>query len=208
MAPKPDYQCCRCGYTTHLKANMRKHLYQTKKTCPCILHQIELTEDVKQHIMDNRFYKPPKEQAKEQLNDLNSLKSVIKQLVSDVNILKNNTNKNERFYQAILEKHFGYGHMKTDTGITDITTPVFHAEIKHWSLWKQSVGQLCMYNLSEPRPEKRVYMFDNVTPEIKQTAINGFTSLNINPYEIIASPDEYRITNLTTNESETFSLFN
>ena len=32
-----------------------------KKTCPGIKNVIELTDEIKQHIMDNRIYKMPEE---------------------------------------------------------------------------------------------------------------------------------------------------
>jgi len=35
---------------------MKNHLYETKKTCPCIVKNIELTDDIKEFIMTNRLY--------------------------------------------------------------------------------------------------------------------------------------------------------
>lgn len=49
----------RCGYFTILKADMKKHLYLKKKPCPAQEALIELTDDIKQQIMDNRVYIPP-----------------------------------------------------------------------------------------------------------------------------------------------------
>ena len=56
---KEDYQCCRCGYTTCQKGRIRRHLYQLKKQCPSLSNDIELTDEIKQYILDNRIYKIP-----------------------------------------------------------------------------------------------------------------------------------------------------
>jgi hypothetical protein len=40
---------------------MNKHLYQLKKPCPGTKIVIELTDEIKQHILDNRIYKIPEE---------------------------------------------------------------------------------------------------------------------------------------------------
>jgi hypothetical protein len=58
---KKLYSCIRCAYSTNQKTHMYKHLYQLKKTCPGIKNVIELTDEIKQHIMDNRIYKIPEE---------------------------------------------------------------------------------------------------------------------------------------------------
>lgn len=39
---------------------MRKHFYQKQKPCPTTKHNVELTEDVKQHILNFRIYHIPK----------------------------------------------------------------------------------------------------------------------------------------------------
>lgn len=53
------YTCPRCGYTTFLKADMVKHLYKKAKQCCGFVLNIDLTDDVKQNIMENRIYSPP-----------------------------------------------------------------------------------------------------------------------------------------------------
>ena len=55
------YTCIRCNYSTERKNNMFYHLYKMKKTCPGTKNVIELTEEIKQHIMENRIYKIPDE---------------------------------------------------------------------------------------------------------------------------------------------------
>jgi hypothetical protein len=39
---------------------MRYHLYERKKICPGLVNDIELTEEIKQKILENRVYKIPK----------------------------------------------------------------------------------------------------------------------------------------------------
>jgi hypothetical protein len=39
---------------------MRRHLYQKLKQCPGIINDIELTEEIKQKILENRVYIAPK----------------------------------------------------------------------------------------------------------------------------------------------------
>lgn len=60
MAPKDDYKCPRCAYTTHHKGHMRNHLYQKLKPCAATKEVIELTDEIKEHILANKIYKIPK----------------------------------------------------------------------------------------------------------------------------------------------------
>ncbi len=59
---KKEYTCPRCGYTTSKKNDMRKHLYNLKKKCPALENNIELTNEIKEFILENRIYKIPKEE--------------------------------------------------------------------------------------------------------------------------------------------------
>ena len=60
MKLKDDYECPRCGFTTYHRASMRTHLYKKIKPCPGSRNTIELTDDIKQHILDNKRYIIPK----------------------------------------------------------------------------------------------------------------------------------------------------
>jgi hypothetical protein len=53
------YTCPRCGYDTLERNNMRKHFYKRNKIC-CIKNDIELTDDIKEYVLNNRIYKIPK----------------------------------------------------------------------------------------------------------------------------------------------------
>jgi hypothetical protein len=56
MPKKPNYECIRCGYETEFKTNIHKHLFLKKTPCPQTKNLIVLTDDIKQHIIDNRIY--------------------------------------------------------------------------------------------------------------------------------------------------------
>lgn len=58
---KPPYECTRCGYSTQQKRDMRKHLQDLKKICPALENDIELTDEIRKKILENRIYKIPKE---------------------------------------------------------------------------------------------------------------------------------------------------
>jgi hypothetical protein len=53
---KEKYTCPRCGFTSNKKYNMKTHLYDLKKVCPGIKNTLTLTDEIKQHILDNRIY--------------------------------------------------------------------------------------------------------------------------------------------------------
>jgi hypothetical protein len=68
MAQLPPYTCPRCGYDTHSKSGMRNHLYKKLKACPAIREQLQLTDEVKEYILDNRVYRPLEQYAKKNEN--------------------------------------------------------------------------------------------------------------------------------------------
>jgi len=52
---RPDYQCIRCGYHTRRKSDMRNHLYKMKKECQATKNNVELTDTIKECIINNRL---------------------------------------------------------------------------------------------------------------------------------------------------------
>ena len=52
------YTCCRCEYQTSSKKLMRRHLYERKVVCPT-KHNVELTDMIKEHIVNYRIYHVP-----------------------------------------------------------------------------------------------------------------------------------------------------
>ena len=57
---KDNYTCIRCNYNTKLRSNMSRHLNLLKKNCPATNNDIELTDEIKNYILENRIYKIPK----------------------------------------------------------------------------------------------------------------------------------------------------
>ncbi len=55
---KKPYECYRCGYKISRKYCMTRHLYGNKITCQALLHNIELTDTIKDTIINRRTYNP------------------------------------------------------------------------------------------------------------------------------------------------------
>lgn len=85
----------------------------------------------------------------------------------------------ERAYQQALQKKYNYGHKHLKCGITDITTPTKHIEIKKWNCWKESLGQLLAYNHYDKKPELEAHMFGNYAEYKKEIAREVFAKYNI-----------------------------
>lgn len=108
MKKKP-YTCPRCAYVTALKTDMFKHLYKLKKTCPGQESLIELTEEVKQSILNNRVYIPEKvHQPNTIINNYNNVNNFIAGLDVLEKLSKYMKHKNTGligFEQAIEDKY-------------------------------------------------------------------------------------------------------
>lgn len=61
MPGKLPYTCPRCDYSTKKKGDMHKHLFVLKKVCPATHQDIELTQEIKEYILNNRIYHAPKQ---------------------------------------------------------------------------------------------------------------------------------------------------
>jgi hypothetical protein len=96
MSKKEPYTCPRCQYFTSRKANMRKHLYGAKKSCPASTVDIELTDTIKNYILDNRIYHPPKQ----------TQQQIINQQINNNNTIINFVNKMD--FQDKLVQYLGY----------------------------------------------------------------------------------------------------
>jgi hypothetical protein len=71
------YTCPRCGYQTRHKPTMRYHLFTAKKICPTIVADVALTEEIKEHVINNRVY------------HMVSSQKVLNQNVTNYNIINN-----------------------------------------------------------------------------------------------------------------------
>lgn len=78
MSSRTNYECPRCGYATHHRSSMRNHLYKKQKPCRATHEVIELTDVIKQHVLDNKVYKVPK-QSQQQIiiNQINNNQQII-----------------------------------------------------------------------------------------------------------------------------------
>lgn len=85
----------------------------------------------------------------------------------------------ERRYQHALQKSLGYGHKFLPCGISDVTTPEKHIEIKRWSAWKHSLGQLLAYNYCDPKKQLEAHMFGEYPSDKKRLAVEIFSTYNI-----------------------------
>lgn len=76
---KIPYTCVRCGYTSDHKNAMKKHLYEKKKPCPSAKADVELTDDIKECILENRVYHLPKSDTviNQTINNYNTMNNFI-----------------------------------------------------------------------------------------------------------------------------------
>jgi hypothetical protein len=115
---KDDYQCCRCGYKTFQKGRIRRHLYHLKKPCPSTSHDIELTDDIKQYILDNRIYKIPETKpATNIITNYNQINNFISSMDIQEKLNKYIKYKNIEImdFEDQIEDHFNSHIKKLDT---------------------------------------------------------------------------------------------
>ena len=72
-----------------------------------------------------------------------------------------------------------------NNGITDITTPKKHIEIKEYTMWKHALGQILAYDYYDPKEKLEVHLFGEYPPEKKEIAKAVFDKYNITIVEII-----------------------
>lgn len=99
----------------------------------------------------------------------------------------------EVYYQRILENVLQGSHKKIPSGITDITTPTLHAEVKTWPKWRHAVGQLLSYNVFDEKPNLQVYLFNDYSPKGKLIALGVFQVYGISPFEFVEDYDADKI---------------
>lgn len=79
MPLRPPYTCPRCGYETPKRPHMRYHFYATKKTCQGIVNTLELTDEIKHHVLDNRIYhiKDEVKVMNQTINNYNTMNNIV-----------------------------------------------------------------------------------------------------------------------------------
>jgi len=90
------YTCPCCGYKTRNKSHMHFHLYELKKPCPCTVAKLELTDEIKEDIMRNRIYHPPKDDQQPTIN----------QTINNYNTINNFVGNLDTMYK--LNKYIDY----------------------------------------------------------------------------------------------------
>jgi hypothetical protein len=154
---------------------MYLHFYNVKKTCCATYSDIELTDEVKQYILDNRIYKP-----KKSFTVHPNVKRVMDKMEIEIAFLKGKYNEN--FYQKILEQYLNGSHKTLKCGISDITTDEIHAEIKIWEDYKCALGQILTYDHEDPKQKLQVYFFGKYTDNKKESVIDLYKKHNIEVY--------------------------
>lgn len=78
------YECIRCGYKTEQKWCMKSHLYNRKSPCPGSCHNICMTAEIKEHILEFKSYKLTKQHTRSSAitNNINSYHTVVNALTS------------------------------------------------------------------------------------------------------------------------------
>ena len=93
------YECIRCGYKTHDKRLMRRHFYDRKKPCPGQINNIEMTDAIKECILDNKVYiiekKPnPAQVINQTINNYQQINNIVNNMDSVEKINKITEYKN------------------------------------------------------------------------------------------------------------------
>jgi uncharacterized C2H2 Zn-finger protein len=126
-------------------------------------------------------------------------------LLKDNQILRNKllqyqTKRREEFYQVIVENYLGGTHARLNVGVTDVTTPDTHAEVKEWEKWKYALGQLKVYATDSPREHLHMYLFGKYKTSSKQTALDIIKTHNIRCFEFEEQGGTVTITDVETGE--------
>uniref|UniRef100_A0A6C0E1K8 Uncharacterized protein n=1 Tax=viral metagenome TaxID=1070528 RepID=A0A6C0E1K8_9ZZZZ len=119
---------------------------------------------------------------------INKQEELISQQEEEIRLLKDNvaslaSKRNEKFYQKLLEQELGGGHKNTKYGITDITTDVYHVEIKHWCNFKECLGQLQAYNHNDDKKLIAAF-FGDTTSSKRENVIDLFRKFDIEVWQL------------------------
>lgn len=164
---KYPYICPRCSYTTTKRTNIITHL-ERKRPCADINH-LELTEDIKEVVLRNRIYHPPKEECNPTLN------------VTNHNVITNIQNIINHDMTPV-EKLMKYAEYKDiDLIPLDEDLNDRYSNLKY-KLKKASESSLSMSTSAPSRPynhELRSKDFQKVIDEISQSNKKDFNDFNI-----------------------------
>ena len=154
MVKKDNYTCPRCNYNSNDKYNIRKHLFTLKKICPAINNDIELTEIIKNYILNNRIYKIPIIQ--------NSPQQVIINYINNNNQINNYINNLDNMDK--INKFIKIKNIEL-MDIEDTLNDSFHTKV---------------FNLKNNKYKDYQLKFQNIMETIDDiTTINDISELNI-----------------------------
>lgn len=83
------FTCICCGYITSKKSSMRDHLYKKKTPCPKSQRDIDLTEEIKDYILQNRVYHIPTPPPPPPVVQQNINNNTINQQINNYNQINN-----------------------------------------------------------------------------------------------------------------------
>jgi len=206
---KGSYHCQYCNLTYTSKSGLEYHLkvhhqddYQEKLKDMQMQMQIiqkemadlssahkEIAMNIKEANVPLECYKQEISKLKKELQDS---RDVIEMLNIQIGFLKNQ--KNEDFYQKIVEMHLQGTHKRLTIGVTDVTNDTIHAEIKKWDDFKNAIGQLVAYNIEDPKERLQIYFFGKYGKTNKENAANCVKKANMEVYTFrFPTPDEIEI---------------
>lgn len=109
---KTPYTCPCCGYFTPQKSHMHKHLYMLLKPCPKSQNVIDLTDEIKEHILKNRIYHIPKQTPQQiliqQINNNQQINNFITKMdtFDKIDTLTSRSELHLLPFENHIEKHF------------------------------------------------------------------------------------------------------
>lgn len=130
-----QYECCRCGYQSNRKSNISTHLYKNKTICKGSFNDIELTDFIKEKIINNGRYIIPKATPQEE-----SLRQSFTQIINNNNVINNYISGLDDVTK--IKKHCEYH----DIQLTPLSTMIEDANERRVDQFKRGVGNpsLCM----------------------------------------------------------------
>ena len=174
----------------------RQGLYMHKKQC----HQVSTLSSSSNHILQQQV-SLLQQQVKILINEVTDQKKTIetyKKTILSLQIQLSEHQKNEAFYQIIVEKYLNGTHKRLESGITDVTNNDTHAEIKRWARYKEGLGQLLTYNRDDPKERLQMYFFGKSSAKLEACAISHCKDKNIEVFMFDMFPDRVNIVEYST----------
>lgn len=149
------YKCARCSYETNKKSNINNH-FNRKRVCANV-NNIELTDEIKQTILDNRIYHPPAPvQAPTTINNTFNIYNTISKLDPEFKIDKLMEHLNRNMLPLEENQHFAYLR-NSMLSLKNKETPHNRAKCKYIDdLFKEIIEFLQSF-FDEDNPDNNIY---------------------------------------------------